>query len=80
MDKYVQKCIEFVLEGINEDVITKPLQQTIPLTNLNMAVQLCTLLEVVLGDGTIVTTPQVLHNHSLLSMRKGLQGFPAFEQ
>lgn len=74
MEKYVQKCIEFVLEGVTDDTITKPLQQTIPLTNLNMATQLCTLLEVILGDGKQVGTPQV---HScdcvILKLRYPLQ-------
>ncbi|KAL2608324.1 hypothetical protein R1flu_026897 [Riccia fluitans] len=60
MEKYVPKCIDFVLEGVTDDTITTPLQQTIPFTNLNMATQLCTLLEVMLGDGKQVGTPQGL--------------------
>lgn len=59
MDKYVKRCIDFVLEGIADDVITMPLQQTIPLTNLNMVTQLCILLEVILVDDTTVCNPTV---------------------
>ncbi|KAJ7569126.1 hypothetical protein O6H91_01G062100 [Diphasiastrum complanatum] len=60
MEKYVKKSIEFVLEGIEDDEITVPLQQTIPLTSLNMVCQLCTLLDSILKDDKLVTTPQSL--------------------
>jgi dynein heavy chain len=57
-DKYVPACIDFVLEGLIMNELTKPLLQTIPLTNLNMARQLCTMLEVILsGEMTIRQAP-----------------------
>ncbi|KAG0555975.1 hypothetical protein KC19_11G016800 [Ceratodon purpureus] len=46
--KYVPPCIDYVLEGLIMGELTKPLLQTIPITNLNMVRQLCTLLEVIL--------------------------------
>jgi len=51
-DKYVPACIDFVLEGLIMNELTKPLLQTIPVTNLNMARQLCTMLEVILSEET----------------------------
>ncbi len=40
-------------------MITKPLMQTIPLTNLNMATQLCKMLQVILTDELEIKNPQV---------------------
>lgn len=57
--KYAKTCIDFVLEGLEDDVITKPLMQTIPLTNLNMATQLCKMLQVILTDELEIKNPQV---------------------
>jgi hypothetical protein len=44
---------------LEDDVITKPLMQTIPLTNLNMATQLCKMLQVILTDELEIKNPQV---------------------
>lgn len=57
-EKYVPACIDYVLEGLIMNELTKPLLQTIPFTNLNMARQLCTMLEVILtGDMKIRQAP-----------------------
>jgi dynein heavy chain len=59
MDKYVISCVEFVLEGIEDDVITRKLKQTVPHTNLNMVTQLCNLLEALLTEDKNIQDPQV---------------------
>ncbi|CAG9462277.1 unnamed protein product [Pedinophyceae sp. YPF-701] len=49
-EKYVHKCIAWVHEGVDgEDLVRKP-RLSIPVTNLNMCTQLCTMLNAVLGD------------------------------
>ena len=50
MSKYVDKCVDFCMEGIEGDVIGKAPQQTIPQTNLNLVTQLCNMLECMLAD------------------------------
>lgn len=60
MEKYVKPCVDYILEGIVENEITSPLQQTIPLTNLNMVTQLCSLIEAILKEDVKMTTKQVL--------------------
>ncbi|EFJ08822.1 hypothetical protein SELMODRAFT_131043 [Selaginella moellendorffii] len=67
-EKYAQKCIEYVLEGVTEEEITSPLVLTIPLTNLNMAAQLCTLLEAILTEDQPITAPQVLEAVFIFSL------------
>lgn len=57
--KYVPACIDFVLEGLVMGELTKPLMQTIPLTNLNMVRQLCNMLEAILCDKFQVHRPVV---------------------
>ena len=49
-DKYMDKCVDFVLEGINGDKIGKPLHQTIPQTNLNLVRQCCNMLDCLLTE------------------------------
>ncbi|XP_073386148.1 dynein-1-alpha heavy chain, flagellar inner arm I1 complex isoform X3 [Physcomitrium patens] len=58
--KYVPACIDFVLEGLVMGELTKPLMQTIPLTNLNMVRQLCNMLEAILCDKFQVHRPVAL--------------------
>ena len=49
-DKYMDKCVDFVLEGIDGDKIGKPLHQTIPQTNLNLVRQCCNMLDCLLTE------------------------------
>ena len=49
-DKYIAPMIDFCLEGIEEDQITRKLKQTIPQTNLNLVTQLCNMLECLLTE------------------------------
>ena len=44
-DKYMDKCVDFVLEGIDGEKIGKPLHLTIPQTNLNLVRQCCNMLD-----------------------------------
>nr|AML30863.1 axonemal inner arm dynein heavy chain 7 [Marsilea vestita] len=60
MAKYVKPCINYILEGVIGDEMTTPLLQTIPLTNLNMVTQLCSLLEAVLRGEQKMTTKQAM--------------------
>jgi dynein heavy chain len=59
-DKYMVKCVEFCLEGIDDGVIGKLLSQTIPQTNLNMVTQCCNMLECLLTDDRKITDPTVI--------------------
>lgn len=68
MAKYVPGCIDYVLEGLIDNELTKPLLQTIPLTNLNMVTQLCNMLEVILTEDTDIRNPQVIASCFLVSL------------
>lgn len=59
MAKYVAPCVDFVLEGVEDDVITRRLRQAIPVTGLNTVTQLCTLLDAMLTEDKGITDPQV---------------------
>eukprot|EP00899_Mesostigma_viride_P018540 jgi/Mesvir1/26688/Mv20468-RA.1 len=60
--KYVQATLDFVLEGMEEDVISRRLKQTVPMTNLNMVTQLCTMLQAMLTDERNVSDPQAIES------------------
>ncbi|KAA0154745.1 hypothetical protein FNF29_02274 [Cafeteria roenbergensis] len=53
-DHYVPRCIEYVLEGDQGDDtgdVVEPLRQVVPITELNMVHQLCSLLDAILPAG-----------------------------
>lgn len=56
-DKYVPVCIDYVLEGLVDGVITRKLRQIIPRTNLNMVSQLCQLLAAIMTEEKNTTDP-----------------------
>lgn len=62
MAKYVGKCVDFVVEGVEDEVITRRLRQSIPVTALNTVTQLCTLLDAMLQEEKGITDPQVKHS------------------
>jgi hypothetical protein len=62
MAKYVGKCVDFVVEGVEDEVITRRLKQSIPVTALNTVTQLCTLLDAMLQEEKGITDPQVKHS------------------
>ena len=49
-DKYMAKCVDFVLDGIDGEKIGKALHLTIPQTNLNLVRQCCNMLECLLTE------------------------------
>ena len=49
-DKYAQLCLDFVLDGVEDDTITAPPKRALPLTNLNMITQLCNMLAALLVE------------------------------
>ena len=61
-DKYARNCIDFVMEGIDGDDLVRRPRQAIPVSNLNMITQLCSLLEAMLREELKVTDPQVLES------------------
>jgi hypothetical protein len=59
-EKYAKACVDWVLEGVDGDELVKRPRQSVPVTNLNMITQLCSLLETLLADdGKISGDPQV---------------------
>ena len=52
-DKYVPKCIDYVLEGVVDDEVHDRLVQTIPVTSLSMVKQICSMLDALLHEGHI---------------------------
>jgi dynein heavy chain len=63
MDKYAVPAIDWVAEGLDgHDLVKKPLQ-SVPHTNLNMAEQLCRLLDATLIDHPKMQDPQVSAGH-----------------
>uniref|UniRef100_A0A7S0KGL2 Dynein-1, subspecies f n=1 Tax=Micromonas pusilla TaxID=38833 RepID=A0A7S0KGL2_MICPS len=49
-DKYMKKCIDYCLEGVDGEVLEKPLALTIPQTNLNLVTQCCNMLDCLLTE------------------------------
>jgi hypothetical protein len=72
MAKYVGKCVDFVVEGVEDEVITRRLRQSIPVTALNTVTQLCTLLDAMLQEEKGITDPQVTAGGT----RKGVRRKP----
>ena len=61
MDKYAVPAIEWVTEGLDgHDLVKKPLQ-SVPHSGLNMAGQLCRLLDATIIDHPKMQDPQVCH-------------------
>eukprot|EP00906_Rhabdomonas_costata_P000974 RCo001402 len=59
--KYVKPCVDFVLDGVDSDgQVGKPPRLALPLTDLNMVRQLCTLLSTVLTERKHITEPKLL--------------------
>lgn len=59
-DKYAVPCVDWVLEGVDGDDLVRRPKQTIPVTNLNMITQLCTLLDAIVEDHPRMADPQIL--------------------
>jgi dynein heavy chain len=57
--KYVPLCIEFILEGVFEGFIGKAPRTIVPISNLSVTVQLCSLLESMLNT-TKTLTPEMV--------------------
>ena len=49
-DKYMKKCIDYCLEGVDGEVMEKPLALTVPQTNLNLVTQCCNMLDCLLTE------------------------------
>uniref|UniRef100_A0A383W4S5 Dynein-1, subspecies f n=1 Tax=Tetradesmus obliquus TaxID=3088 RepID=A0A383W4S5_TETOB len=60
IDKYAVPAIEWVAEGLDGHDLVKRPQQSVPHTNLNMAAQLCKLLDATIIDHPKMQDPQVL--------------------
>lgn len=59
IDKYAVPAIEWVAEGLDGHDLVKRPQQSVPHTNLNMAAQLCKLLDATIIDHPKMQDPQV---------------------
>lgn len=66
--KYVPPCINLIYEGIDEEVIDKPIGQLLPRTDLNLIVQLCKLLESFLLDEDATQDPDHLEFMFIFSL------------
>ena len=49
-EKYIPPLINLIFEGIYEEEIIKPLEQSLNRTNLNMVQQLCKLIDSMIVD------------------------------
>uniref|UniRef100_A0A7S4D2X3 Dynein-1, subspecies f n=1 Tax=Eutreptiella gymnastica TaxID=73025 RepID=A0A7S4D2X3_9EUGL len=59
--KYLKPCVDFVLDGVELDgTITKPPRMALPLVDMNLVVQLCTLLQTILTEKKNITEPKAL--------------------
>ena len=58
-DKYLPPLVDFVAEGADGDQMVKRLRLTVPRTRLNLATQLCTMLEVLLTEDAVAANPGV---------------------
>eukprot|EP00803_Ostreobium_quekettii_P011338 evm.model.scf_1312.1 EVM.evm.TU.scf_1312.1 scf_1312:839-40608(+) len=68
-DKYLEPCIEWVLEGVDGDELVKKPLQVIPVTNLNMATQCCNLMDAALGeDDEALKDPAIMEAAFLFSV------------
>ncbi|MEW5308429.1 MAG: hypothetical protein WDW38_000392 [Sanguina aurantia] len=59
-DKYVERCIDWVAEGVDGDDLVRRPKMSVPLTRLNMVTQLCHLLDASISDHPRMQDPQVL--------------------
>eukprot|EP00882_Tetradesmus_deserticola_P017741 GHRQ01019020.1.p1 GENE.GHRQ01019020.1~~GHRQ01019020.1.p1 ORF type:complete len:126 (-),score=49.55 GHRQ01019020.1:599-976(-) len=59
IDRYAVPAIEWVAEGLDGHDLVKRPQQSVPHTNLNMAAQLCKLLDATIIDHPKMQDPQV---------------------
>ena len=60
--KYLDKCINFVLEGVDGELLVKKPKQCVPLTNLNLSSQLCTMLELLMTEERKITDASVMES------------------
>jgi dynein heavy chain len=58
--RYAVPAVDFVMEGVDGDELVKRPKQIVPLTNLNMIAQLCTLLDATLIDHPRMADPQLI--------------------
>eukprot|EP00992_Anisonema_acinus_P002258 TRINITY_DN10608_c1_g1_i2.p1 TRINITY_DN10608_c1_g1~~TRINITY_DN10608_c1_g1_i2.p1 ORF type:complete len:2266 (+),score=796.72 TRINITY_DN10608_c1_g1_i2:1-6798(+) len=61
--KYLKVTVEFITDGIDADgMVGKPPKLVLPLTDLNLVVQLCTLLQTILTPKKNITEPKALES------------------
>ncbi len=58
-EKYAVPAVDWVLEGIDGEELVRRPKQAVPVTNLNMITQLCTLLAATITDHPRMSDPQV---------------------
>ncbi len=58
--RYLQACLDWVLDGVDGDELVPRPRQGVPVTALNMAAQLCSMLDALLTeDSRVQGDPQV---------------------
>lgn len=71
IDKYAVPAIEWVSEGLDGHDLVKRPQQSVPHTNLNMAAQLCKLLDATIIDHPKMQDPQVRRSTAMPASKCG---------
>lgn len=73
-NRYVDKCVKRILEGVANDEILAPLVNSTPRTGLNMVKQLCTMLEVMIPKENTPQEADLLDNLYIFSVLWSLGG------
>lgn len=58
-EKYAVPAVDWVLEGVDGEELVRRPKQAVPMTNLNMVTQLCSLLAATITDHPRMSDPQV---------------------
>jgi dynein heavy chain len=73
-NRYVDKCVQRILEGVSNDEIVAPLVNSTPRTGLNMVKQLCTMLDVMIPRENTPQEADQLDNLYIFSVLWSLGG------
>eukprot|EP00798_Chlamydomonas_sp_ICE-L_P031817 gene31817-7021_t len=57
-DKYAVPCVDWVIDGLDGDELVRRPKMSVPLTNLNVIMQLCHLLDTIIVDHPRMSDPQ----------------------
>ena len=67
-EKYVEKCIQRILDGMEDESIVERLKNVIPRTNYNMLRQLCDMIDALIPEDSEVVDPATIESTFLCAV------------